>query len=107
MRKNPVEATELRIRPLPTPPEKQKVNFKLPVPTLSRFESYLAAYADIYGVEPDRDFIVDRIFTTFFESDHAFIAYLKKEAQPAEMKNKEKKTALGGENAILGESAQI
>jgi hypothetical protein len=105
MKKNPVE-TELRIKPLPTPPEKKKMVFKLPLPTLSKFDAYLAAYAEIYGVEPDRDFIVDRIFATFFESDHAFIAYLKREAQPPE-KKKEKKTALGGENAILGESAQI
>ncbi|MBJ6749932.1 hypothetical protein [Geomonas anaerohicana] len=106
MKKNPAETTELRIRPLPTPPEKQKMSFKLPLPTLSKFEAYLAAYSDFYGVEPDRDFIVDRIFTSFFESDHAFNAYLKREVQPPE-KKKDKKTALGGENAVLGESAQI
>ncbi|UPU37877.1 hypothetical protein M1B72_09255 [Geomonas paludis] len=106
MKKNSAETTELRIRPLPTPPEKQKIAFKLPRPTLSKFDAYLAAYADIYGVEPDRDFIVDRIFTSFFESDHAFVAYLKRET-PHPDKKKDKKSVLGGENAVLGESAQI
>jgi hypothetical protein len=69
------EQIELKIKPLPIPPDKKKISFRLPEPTLSEFEAYLAAYQDIYGVEPDRDFVADQIFTAFFESDRAFAAY--------------------------------
>ena len=69
------EQIELKIKPLPIPPDKKKVSFRLPEPTLSEFEAYLAAYQEIYGVEPDRDFVADQIFTAFFESDRAFAAY--------------------------------
>ena len=100
--------TRLRIRPLPPPPEKQRITFRLPVPTLTTFNTYLAAYEEIYGVKPDPDFVAEQIFTAFFESDRAFAMYLKKGVEPEEPKAKSgKKTALGGENSSLGETAQI
>jgi len=100
--------SRLRIRPLPPPPEKQRITFKLPVPTLSTFNTYLAAYEEIYGVKPDQDFVAEQIFNAFFESDRAFAAYLKKGSEPEEsVAKKGRKTALGVENATLGETAQI
>ena len=100
--------TRLRIRPLPPPPEKQKISFKLPVPTLTTFSTYLVAYEEIYGVKPDPDFVAEQIFNSFFESDRAFAAYLKKGPEPEEAETqKRRKTALGGENATLGETAQL
>lgn len=84
------EPAELRIKPLPPPPELQKISFRLPAPTVTELDTYLAAYAAIYGVEPDRNFVADQIFTCFFESDKAFAAYRKK--------------AVLGINAVLGET---
>ena len=72
------EVLSLRIRPLLPPPEKRKISFRLPLPTVDTFQSYLAAYAETYGVDPDPDFVADQIFTTFFDSDRAFAAYLQK-----------------------------
>lgn len=89
--KNETEA--LRVRPLVPPPDKKKITFRLPVPTLDAFESYLAAYAEIYGADPDPDFIADQIFTAFFESDRTF-----------KRKMSEKNQAVLGQNARLGES---
>lgn len=84
------EPAGLRIKPLHPPPELQKISFRLPAPTVTELESYLAAYTAIYGVEPDRNFIADQTFTSFFESDKAFAAYRKK--------------AVLGVNAALGET---
>jgi hypothetical protein len=67
----------LRVKPLLPPPDKQKIIFKLPTPTVAAFHSYLAAYAEIYGVDADPDFVADQIFIAFFESDKAFAAYLE------------------------------
>jgi len=86
------EQNELRIKPFIPPPEKKKISFRLPEPTLAAFEAYLAAYQEIYGVEPDPDFVADQIFTAFFESDRAFAAYRKSQE------------AVLGENARLGSS---
>ena len=102
------ETKQLRVKPFLPPPEKQKISFRLPAPTVSTFNSYLEAYAEIYGVSADPDFVAEQIFTTFFESDRAFAAYLKKGAEPEEAETqKRKKTALGGEGATLGETAHL
>ena len=72
------EAPSLKIRPLLPPPEKQKITFKLPVPTVEGFQAYQALYEEIYGVEANPDFIADQIFTSFFESDKTFVTFLQK-----------------------------
>lgn len=72
------ELPTLKIRPLLPPPEKQKITFRLPVPTLETFQAYLTLYTEIYGIDADPDFIADQIFTSFFESDKTFVAYLQK-----------------------------
>ena len=52
--------------------------------------------------------MAEQIFNAFFESDRAFAAYLKKGSEPEEsVAKKGRKTALGVENATLGETAQI
>ena len=52
--------------------------------------------------------MAEQIFNSFFESDRAFAAYLKKGSEPeASGAKKGRKTALGGENATLGETAQL
>lgn len=102
------ETNTLKVHPFVPPPDKKRISFRLPVPTLDAFDSYLAAYAEIYGVKPDPDFIADQIFTSFFESDRAFAAYLRKGPEPKESGAKKgRKTLLGVENATLGETAQI
>jgi hypothetical protein len=96
----------LKIRPLHPPPEKQRMSFRLPASTVAAFQSYLAAYADIYGMDADPDFVADRIFNAFFESDKAFAAYLEKGATDhADSRRFDKSHAvLGGEGAPLGKS---
>lgn len=100
--------TKLRIKPLPPPPERQKITFKLPVPVLTTFQTYLAAYKDIYGEDPSPDFVAEQIFSSFFESDRAFIAYVKKEKEPGEAKAKKEKrrTSLVGEGNALVDTVQ-
>lgn len=71
-------ASELKVKPPPPPTGKQKMNFHLPGPTAGKFNLYLAAYQELYGTEPDPNFILDQILTSFFESDKAFLAYQKK-----------------------------
>ena len=65
------------IRPVLPPPEIRKMTFKLPVPTINDFETYLIAFFEIYGVEADRDLVDSQIFSAFFESDRGFLAYRK------------------------------
>ena len=84
------EPAELRIKPLPPPPELRKVSFRLPSPTFSKLDTYLDAYTAIYGVEPDRNCIANEILTTFFDSDKLLAAYRRK--------------AVLGVNAVLGET---
>ena len=38
---------------------------------------YLRAYGALYGIDPDKDFITNEIFTSFFNSDKEFMAYMK------------------------------
>lgn len=101
--------TRLRVKPLPPPLERQKISFRLPVPILTTFQTYLAVYKEIYGEEANPDFVVEQIFSSFFESDRAFAAYVKKGSEPKEAKpKKEKKRAvLAGENTTQGEIPQI
>lgn len=72
------ERKELRVKPLAPPPEKERITFRLPVPTLAMFRSYLAAYAEIYGEEANPDFVANEILNAFFESDRAFAEYRRK-----------------------------
>jgi len=67
----------LKIRPAEVPPEKAKISFRLPRPTIDTLESYLSAFQKTYGVEPDRDFVVDQILTGFFASDKEFVLFRK------------------------------
>lgn len=83
---------QLRIKPYIPPPNKRKISFRLPEPTLAAFEAYLTAYREIYGEEPNPDFVADQIFTAFFESDRTFLAYRKSQE------------AVVGVNAKLGSS---
>jgi hypothetical protein len=71
----------LKIKPAEVPPEKAKISFKLPQPTIETLAAYLAAFKKIYGVEPDRDFVVDQILTSFFASDKEFAAFVKNGAE--------------------------
>ena len=73
----------LLVKPLLPPPEKLKISFRLPAPTISNFHSYLAAYFETYGVDADPDFVADQIFSTFFASDRVFAEFLKKGPPPA------------------------
>ncbi len=66
---------KLKIQPAPVPPEKQKISFQLPKPTLAIFGEYLAAYAEIYGSKADPDFIANEIFVNFFNSDKEFLLF--------------------------------
>lgn len=87
------DTDQLRVKPPPLPPDKQKMTFRVPVPTVDTFNLYLAAYAELYGADPDPDFVVNQILTAFFESDKAFAAYRRRtHAQ------------LGEETAELGNS---
>lgn len=63
----------LKVRPEDIPPKKAVISFKLPEPTIALLRAYLRAYAATYGIEPDRDFITNEIFTSFFNSDKEFI----------------------------------
>lgn len=72
------EPEVLRVKPLQVPPQKRKIFFSLPVPTLQCFQCYLEAYAQIYGKEADPSFVANQIFTMFFESDKAFNTFRKK-----------------------------
>jgi hypothetical protein len=67
----------LKIKPAEVPPEKAKISFKLPQPTIDTLEAYLAAFKAVYGVEPDRDFVIDQILVGFFASDKEFAAFVK------------------------------
>jgi len=67
----------LKIRPAVVPPEKAKISFRLPRPTIETLESYLIAFQETYGVEPDRDFVVDQILIGFFASDREFADFRK------------------------------
>lgn len=78
------ELPTLKIRPLLPPPEKQKITFKLPVPTLESFQAYQALYKETYGIDPDPDFIADQIFMSFFESDKTFAAHQQRAVAKAE-----------------------
>jgi hypothetical protein len=100
--------TTLRVKPQPQPPEKQKISFRLPVPVLTTFQSYLAAYKDIYGEEPSPDFVAEQIFSSFFESDRAFAAYIKQgtELEENKPKKEKKRTVLPVETATQAESVQ-
>ena len=102
------EPKPLRIKPLIPPPEKEKISFRLPVPTLQTFRTYLKAYAETYGVAADPDFVAEQIFTAFFESDRAFADYLKRGAgTEGAGDRKRKKTVLGMEENTLGETAHL
>ena len=68
---------KLAIKPAPAVPELQKMNFRLPAPTVAAFEIYLRAYAETYGTNPDPDFVVNQIFLAFFASEKEFTAYLR------------------------------
>lgn len=81
----------LRVKPQPQPTEKQKISFRLPVPLLTTFQSYLAAYKEIYGEDPSPDFVVEQIFSSFFESDRAFAAYIKQGTELEETKPKKER----------------
>lgn len=87
------DSEKLRVRPPASPPGKQKLSFKIPLPTVEAFNLYLAAYAELYGEDADPDFVVNQIFTTFFESDKAFVAYQRRTH-----------AELGGESAELGKA---
>uniref|UniRef100_C6DZ82 DUF2274 domain-containing protein n=1 Tax=Geobacter sp. (strain M21) TaxID=443144 RepID=C6DZ82_GEOSM len=80
MKDETTTAGALRIKPIPPPPEKQKISFRLTVPTIENLNTYLAAYVEAYGVEANLDFVAEQIFTSFFESDRAFVAYRRKKA---------------------------
>ena len=67
----------LKVRPAEIPPKKSAISFKLPEPTISILRIYMRAYGAIYGIEPDRDFIIDQILLNFFNSDREFMAYVK------------------------------
>jgi hypothetical protein len=67
----------LKIRPAEVPPQKAKISFKLPQPTIDTLESYLSVFQKTYGVEPDRDFVVNQILTAFFASDREFTVSMK------------------------------
>jgi hypothetical protein len=67
----------LKIRPAEVPPQKAKISFKLPQPTIETLESYLSVFQKTYGVEPDRDFVVNQILTAFFASDREFTVFRK------------------------------
>ena len=73
----------LKIKPAPIPPEKRKITFKLPEPTISDFETYLTAYAETYGVEADPSFVANEIFVSFFDSDKGFRSFLNKDSTGA------------------------
>lgn len=100
--------TRLRVKPLPPPPERQKISFRLPVPVLTTFQTYLAAYKEIYGEDPSPDFVAEQIFSSFFESDRAFAAYVKQGSERDETKPKKerKRTAPPAEAATQTESVQ-
>lgn len=100
--------TRLRVKPLPPPPERQKISFRLPVPVLTTFQTYLAAYKEIYGEDPSPDFVAEQIFSSFFESDRAFAAYIKQGSERDETKpKKERKRATPpAETATQAESVQ-
>ena len=67
----------LKVRPADIPPKKSTISFKLPDPTIALLRAYLRAYAATYGIEPDKDFITNEIFTSFFGSDKEFMAFVK------------------------------
>ncbi|GFO63604.1 DUF2274 domain-containing protein [Geomonas paludis] len=93
--------SRLRIKPLPAPPEKQKITFRLPVPVLETFNTYLAVYKEIYGQDPSPDFVAEQIFSSFFELDRAFAAYVKQgsEAEQTKPKKERKRAVLPAEPA--------
>lgn len=100
--------TRLRVKPLPPPPERRKISFRLPAPVLATFDAYLSVYREMYGEEPNPDFVAEQIFSNFFESDRAFAAYIKKGSEPevAKTKKERKKTAQTGEPMQV-ETAQL
>lgn len=67
----------LKVRPAEIPPKKSSISFKLPDPTIALLRAYLRAYATMYGIEPDKDFITNQIFLNFFSSDKEFLAFVK------------------------------
>jgi hypothetical protein len=73
----------LKIRPDEVPPEKAKISFRLPRPTIETLEK-------TYGVEPDRDFVVDKILTGFFASDREFALFRKNVCDRSDIKGADK-----------------
>jgi hypothetical protein len=67
----------LKVRPAEIPPKKSVISFKLPDPTIALLRTYLRAYAAMYGIEPDKDFITNEIFLNFFNSDKEFMIFVK------------------------------
>ena len=70
----------LKVRPAEVPAKKAPVSFRLPVPTIALLKMYLKAYAVLYNMEPDQDFIANEILLNFFNSDKGFMAYVKENA---------------------------
>jgi len=70
-------AKTLKVRPADIPPHKSAISFKLPDATIAQLRMYLRAYGALYGIDPDKDFITNEIFTSFFNSDKEFMAYMK------------------------------
>jgi hypothetical protein len=67
----------LKVKPEEIPPKKSAISFRLPQPTIALFRAYLRAYAAMYGIEPDKDFITNEIFMSFFNSDKEFMLFVK------------------------------
>lgn len=67
----------LKVRAEEIPPKKSAISFKLPDPTIALLRTYLRAYAATYGIEPDRDFVTNEIFLSFFNSDKEFMLFVK------------------------------
>jgi hypothetical protein len=67
----------LKVRPAQIPPKKSPISLRLPVPTIMLLKLYLKAYATLYGMEPDQDFITNEILLNFFNSDKEFMVYVK------------------------------
>lgn len=67
----------LKVRPAEIPPKMSSISFRLPEPTIVLIRAYLRAYAAMYGIEPDKDFITNQIFMNFFSSDKEFMLFVK------------------------------